>query len=416
MRFRLLYVLDNYWPHIGGSERAFKVLCESMAALGHEVTVMTLRQENQPAEAVVEGVKIIRVSAGRSRYLFSCLGILRCLRLARHADIIHAVTFNAAPIAAMAGIILKKPTILTVLETWIGRWRDYSEFSPLKAALHDLAERLIFSFPFDAYVGISRYTSDRVRAVVRRAKDRVSTIYFGFDAGPWAEHPTEGLTPEKLTTTESPFLIVAYGRPGTSKGFVHLIDAFAEIQLSLPNASLVLVLSSSSQYSRELIKLKLRAGRGISFMPTLPSGDLIRLVQSANCVVVPSLTEGFGYTTLEAAASGVPIVASNTASIPEVIGGRYILVAPRDSAAIARAVIKIANGEVQRKACRTFSWSDTVSQYELIYGRLVHKGLKHQYLGVNAHADSDDVKSHLAKATKAAAMSCDYLGTGINAG
>ncbi|HET9834606.1 MAG TPA: glycosyltransferase, partial [Vicinamibacterales bacterium] len=51
--------------------------------------------------------------------------------------------------------------------------------------------------------------------------------------------------------------------------------------------------------------------------------------------VYPSLYEGFGYPPLEAMACGVPVITSNTSSLPEVVGDAGIMVDPRDDAALA---------------------------------------------------------------------------------
>jgi glycosyltransferase involved in cell wall biosynthesis len=365
---RLLYILDNYWPHVGGAERAFKGLCEGLAARGHTVTVLTQRSDDSPAEELHEGVRIVRVAAP-NRYAFSFAALLPALKLARDADLIHAATFNAAPIGSLAGFFSRKPTILTIFETWIGRWGDYSDFSPWKARAHDLAERAILAFRFTHYVGISEATSRRVREVVRHARGRDSTIYFDFDPAPWQRGDPQAA--RTAVAADGAFLIVGFGRPGTSKGFGYLIDAFPEIRRKLPSAKLALVLSESQQYAAALKALKSRASEGIVFLASLPFEDLVSLVRAADCVVVPSVTEGFGYTTLEATAAGVPVVACDTTSIPEVIGGRHLLVPPRDSVAIARAVLDVSRGIVNETPTRTFSLMKTLDRFEALYEKLL---------------------------------------------
>lgn len=368
---RLLFILDNYWPHVGGAERAFKALCEGMAARGHAVTVLTQHYDCAPGREELSGVRIVRV-ASSNRYAFTFAGMAPALELAREADLIHAATFNAAPVGSLAGLIARRPTVLTVFETWIGRWQSYSDFAPWKAALHDLAERAIFAFPYDRYVGISESTSARLRQVVPRARGRDATIYFDFDPAPWQKDA--GRAARNAIAPPDAFLIVGFGRPGTSKGFGYLIDAFPRIRAQLPNAALALVLSESPQYARALRDLKARASEGITFLPPLDFPDLVGLVRAADCVVVPSVTEGFGYTTLEACAAGVPVVACDTTSIPEVIGGRHILVAPRDSDAIARAVVDVSRGLTNETPLRAFPLSATLDRYEALYEQLLLSG------------------------------------------
>ena len=103
------------------------------------------------------------------------------------------------------------------------------------------------------------------------------------------------------------------------------------------------------------------------FLPTQKFPDLIKHVQMADCVVVPSLTEGFGYAVLEASTAGTAVVASDCTSIPEVACGRCVLVQPKDPSAIATGVARVAKGNVGSTAMKRFPWSRTIDEYEQAY-------------------------------------------------
>jgi glycosyltransferase involved in cell wall biosynthesis len=93
----------------------------------------------------------------------------------------------------------------------------------------------------------------------------------------------------------------------------------------------------------------------------------------ADCVVIPSITEGFGYTTLESCAAGTPVVASDTTSIPEVIHGKHVLVKPKDARAIAAGVIAVKRKQYKNTPKRSFPWSATISKYLRAYNDLLKK-------------------------------------------
>ena len=84
-------------------------------------------------------------------------------------------------------------------------------------------------------------------------------------------------------------------------------------------------------------------------------------------MVYPSLYEGFGLPPLEAMASGTPVVASNQASLPEVVGDAGVQVDPLDVEAIADGVFRVISdsmlrNELQRKGlarAKQFSWDET---------------------------------------------------------
>ena len=85
---------------------------------------------------------------------------------------------------------------------------------------------------------------------------------------------------------------------------------------------------------------------------------LVQLYNAADVLVAPSLYEGFGITILEAMACGIPAIASNVSSLPEISGEAAILVDPTDVGAIANAVTALQTDPT-------------------LYNALVHKGRRH---------------------------------------
>jgi alpha-1,3-rhamnosyl/mannosyltransferase len=132
-----------------------------------------------------------------------------------------------------------------------------------------------------------------------------------------------------------------------------------------------LILSDSKATARDLAELKRRADPRIEFERSLPRNELIGMVRSADCVVVPSLAEGFGYAVLEAASAGVPLVVSNTTSIPEVVGGRYRFAAPRDVDSIVRAIERISHADFLSREVPRFDWTTAVNDYERLYESVI---------------------------------------------
>jgi alpha-1,3-rhamnosyl/mannosyltransferase len=91
------------------------------------------------------------------------------------------------------------------------------------------------------------------------------------------------------------------------------------------------------------------------------------LYEDARLLVLPSLDEGFGLPVLEAMATGVPVVAANRGSLPEVVGGAGPLIDPQSPADLAAAIDKLLHDEAFAASCaergfaraREYHWSTT---------------------------------------------------------
>ncbi len=103
--------------------------------------------------------------------------------------------------------------------------------------------------------------------------------------------------------------------------------------------------------------------------------DRERLFASARVLVLPSLDEGFGLTALEAMSAGVPLVASNRGSLPEVVGNGGTLVDPENAVELAAAIEHLATNEgaaaEARRAglarAKTFTWDASAATLRRAY-------------------------------------------------
>jgi glycosyltransferase involved in cell wall biosynthesis len=106
--------------------------------------------------------------------------------------------------------------------------------------------------------------------------------------------------------------------------------------------------------------------------------DLPDVYRGATCFAFPSLYEGFGFPVLEAMACGVPVVASNTSSMPEVAGDAALFVDPSDIAAMAEALYRLLydaalRTELRRQGLirsRLFTWGSTAQKMLDLYHSL----------------------------------------------
>jgi glycosyltransferase involved in cell wall biosynthesis len=113
----------------------------------------------------------------------------------------------------------------------------------------------------------------------------------------------------------------------------------------------------------------------VIFTGYVPDEDLPALYSAADLFVFPSLYEGFGLPVLEAMACGVPVICSNTSSLPEVAGDAALLVDPADVRALAGAMERALTDEALRVTLRArgiekagrFSWEGAARKTVEVY-------------------------------------------------
>ena len=190
---------------------------------------------------------------------------------------------------------------------------------------------------------------------------------------------TDGkLIKQKLKLSDE-FVYMYYGRPGVSKGVEYLVRAVPLIRKAVPDSKLLMILAHDAKDRYENIRRMIRdlgIEDSIILLTPVPRNELPSYIAAADCVVVPSLSEGFGFTAAEACAMGKPVVASNVASLPEVVSGRYVLVEPRNSEALAEGVEKVYRGERETSRRRIFSWDKCVAEYLGIYEKMTAKSVQ----------------------------------------
>jgi glycosyltransferase involved in cell wall biosynthesis len=166
---------------------------------------------------------------------------------------------------------------------------------------------------------------------------------------------------------EEPYLL-AVSAHDRHKNFPHLIRCFGALVESgeLTDTHLVIVGPNpgrNSEVGDALAKCP-RAKSRIIVTGYLPDEHLAAVYSGARAFLFPSLAEGFGIPPLEAMQCGTPVIASNTTSIPEVVGDAGILLPSTDQEAWCQAILRVCRdeklrAELQKKSLqrsRLFSW------------------------------------------------------------
>ena len=173
-----------------------------------------------------------------------------------------------------------------------------------------------------------------------------------------------------------PDFIIFVGTLEPRKNVPTLLKAFYRLCERGYDLHLALVGRKGWLYEEILTTLtELKLGDRVHLLENVPNEDLARLYNGAKCLVLPSHYEGFGLPPLEAMACGTPVVVSNRASLPEIVGDAGLLVDPDDIEALSEAIIRAVDDSALRSTLRQrglqraaeFSWTRAAEETLAVY-------------------------------------------------
>lgn len=168
--------------------------------------------------------------------------------------------------------------------------------------------------------------------------------------------------------------ILTVGTLEPRKNLEMFLRAYAELPANRPQAVIV---GARGWGDSSLLNVVQQLGlqESVHFTGLVDDAQLPLLYAGAECLVYPSLYEGFGLPILEAMACGTPVIASNVSSMPEVSGGAAILFNPADRLSLKQAMLDVLSDEGQRAWLRSagllradeFTWARTARQTLELY-------------------------------------------------
>ena len=162
-----------------------------------------------------------------------------------------------------------------------------------------------------------------------------------------------------------------------NKNIEGALHAFAHFRQLGGTQNLIITGRGEPHYVLSLRRVarRLKIDEQIIWTGCLDRDELPVFYRAADATLYPSLYEGFGLPILESMACGCPVVASNTSSLPEAAGDAAVLVDPRDTTAMARALREVVTNLALRQTlierglirASMFSWTKTASETREVY-------------------------------------------------
>lgn len=347
---RILLIVDHFHPVVGGAETLAHEMAQGLAAAGDQVHVLTQRvPRDAPNEEQRAGYTIRRMwvptVAGRLWFMLSA-GFYAGACGPR-VDLVHGSGYGSMWPARVAGWLRGMPAVTTVYEVLGEHWFSAMGLARCSAACVRWLELRLMRLRFDRYLCISRYTAERLTRLAGVSPDKIDVIYPAIDYDFWqpGRHTARPLR-EELGLAPDSHIAIFFGRPGFSKGVDTLLAAAAELAKdpSMP-VHFVLLLAHEPAAGRAAAQRMVKESdlsSHVTILEPVPRAELPSYLLAADCVVIPSLSEGFGYSAVEAATLGCPLVVTAGHVFEEVLGDRATYVSPHDPVRLATAIRDVA--------------------------------------------------------------------------
>ncbi|MDH7474646.1 MAG: glycosyltransferase family 1 protein [Anaerolineae bacterium] len=290
-------------------------------------------------------------------------GVLRQKRI----DLVHGLAF-------VTPLLSSCPTVVTIFDLSFLRFpksfrranRAYLRlFTPLSARR---AQRVI---------AISEHTKRDIVHLLGVPAEKVEVIYCGVETDFYPRSVAEVQAFRQQKGLPERFVLFV-GTLEPRKNVRRLIEAYAQIRDL--GVKLIIVGGKGWLYDDIFASVeRLGLSSEVLFAGYVPAEELPLWYNSAELFVFPSLYEGFGLPPLEAMACGTPVVSSDAASLPEVVGEAGLLVAPQDVEGLAEAMRRVLGDRSLREQlrerglqqARQFSWEKTARQTITVYQQVL---------------------------------------------
>jgi glycosyltransferase involved in cell wall biosynthesis len=230
-------------------------------------------------------------------------------------------------------------------------------------------------------ITVSNFENQNIKKVFKLENQKVTTVHNGVN-----KEFNNQFTTEQKEAVRSQYqlpknFLFHIGNKDPRKNTKRLLDAFCELkQTQFGHIKLVIAGVNEETLDSMLEEMFIPSvlKKDIVLTGYIEDEDLPVIYGLAQVFLFPSLREGFGIPILEAMASGVPVITSNTSSMPEVAGDSALLINPHNTQELTQAMVKILSDEDFRnilirqglKQCRGFSWDQSAKKVLKIYEQL----------------------------------------------
>lgn len=366
---KIAILVSGFPPkRLAGTEIATYNIARHLAKRGHEVHVITSRDKGLLKESIEEGFYIHRGRVIGKPFLGFASYFINAFRVIRRVnpDLVHAQTIELALYALLIKKMLKKPYV-----AWA---RGSDVYLPSKFY------RRFYRFILMNANAVIAQTSDEKRIMQKTCNRDIVVIPNGIDLDRFDNLPKERVR-SRLQIGKDEKVILYMGTLRPVKGVKYLIEAMRAVSQKDLEARLIVVGDGKERQNLEKLTKALNLGDFVTFVGKVPNQEVPQYMAAADIFVLPSLSEGFPVTVLEAMASGLSIITTNIGGLPEIVheGENGFLVQPKNPLEITqRVTLLLQDDELRerisgnnRARAKDYTWKEVVGKLEEVYQNLV---------------------------------------------
>lgn len=252
-------------------------------------------------------------------------------------------------------------------------------YTPFERKYHNFS--MDFSAKHAAHIITpSEFSKKDIIKIYKIPPEKITVIYHGYNKELyWPVGKNEKISAEISKLKPYIFFI---GRIEEKKNILGMLATYELLQREKGIVH-KLVLAGRPGWGYDKIKEKINSlpreiRQDIVELGYTPEDKVAEYMRNADIFFFPSFFEGFGMPVIEAMASGAPVVASNVASLPEIVGEAGILVNPRNPAEMATALRRLIQNKKSREKlvakglarARDFDWQKSAKEHLAVFERI----------------------------------------------
>lgn len=221
----------------------------------------------------------------------------------------------------------------------------------------------------DKLIAVSENTRRDAIELLGLSPDRIVTIHSGVAPEYFEAGPAQARQATAQFQLDRPY-VLCVGTIEPRKNLDRLLDAWRGLPEGVRVSFSLVVAGPIGWEAKETVARLRQSGTGVRYLGYVEEHWMPGLTAGATCLAYPSLYEGFGFPVAQALAAGVPVVTSNTSSLPEVAGSAALLVDPVSVSDIRGALFDVLTSPTTaerlraeaRKQASRYTWERCAAQ------------------------------------------------------